>query len=154
METQQKTAGEHLKNWAAMSSFNASGRPIPWTIPLVDMANSSCLASEEKRTDIVVRTYDTLPFPLEDKIDPRGCFSALTTMPAGWAVRNWPTTCQDRRNYGILISYARRQEFSFPRTAVFFLGSEYFAAELVDSREYPIVGAALDMMSDKESANL
>jgi glutaminyl-peptide cyclotransferase len=98
--------------------------------------------------------YDTLPYPLMDRNNPRGVFVGANDNAGGVAIlmqlardiASLPT------DYGIDFLLLDGEEFLFSPQGRFFLGSEYFARQYVAKKpEYHYRwGVLLDMVGDAD----
>ncbi len=155
MEAQQKLLAEHFKKLGGEVEFQRFQTPHPLNKSPVAMANMIVHWSPEKTERILLCAhYDTLPFPLEDKIDPRGVFVGANDNAGGVALlmelaRDIPKI---GGKYGIDFLFLDGEEFMFTPKGRFFLGSEYFARQYVNKPpKYRYRwGVLLDMISDKD----
>ncbi len=155
MQEQQKLLAEHFKKLGGEVEFQRFQTPHPLDNTPVDMANIIVHWRPEKSERILLcADYDTLPFPLMDKNDPRGVFVGANDNAGGVALlmelaHDIPKI---DGKYGIDFLFLDGEEFMFVRDGRFFQGSEYFARNYVDKPpKYRYRwGILLDMISDKD----
>jgi glutaminyl-peptide cyclotransferase len=155
MEAQQKLLAEHFKKLGGEVEFQRFAVRHPLDNSQVPMANMIVHWRREKKQRILLCAhYDTLPFPLEDRSDPRGVFVGANDNAGGVALlmelaHDLPKIeCK----YGVDFLLLDGEEFMFSRDGRFFLGSEYFAREYVKNppRYRYRWGVLLDMIADKD----
>ncbi len=155
MKAQQKLLAEHFKKLGGEVEFQRFQTPHPLDNSPVNMANIIVHWHPEKSERILLcADYDTLPFPLMDKNNPRGVFVGANDNAGGVALlmelaHDIPKIdCK----YGIDFLFLDGEEFMFVPNGRFFLGSEYFARNYVDHPpKYRYRwGLLLDMISDKD----
>ena len=87
MQAQQKLLAEHFKKLGAAVEFQRFQTPHPLDNSPVDMANIIVHWKPEKNDRILLCAhYDTLPFPLMDKTNPRGVFVGANDDAGGVAL--------------------------------------------------------------------
>ncbi|MGD0654883.1 MAG: M28 family peptidase [Thermoguttaceae bacterium] len=155
MEAQQKLLAEHFKKLHGEVEFQRFRTPHPLDNSPVDMANIIVHWHPEKSERILLCAhYDTLPFPLMDKNNPRGVFVGANDNAGGVALLMELAHEMARIDgkYGIDFLFLDGEEFMFVPNGRFFLGSEYFAKNYVDKPpKYRYHwGVLLDMISDKD----
>jgi glutaminyl-peptide cyclotransferase len=96
--------------------------------------------------------YDTLPYPLMDRTNPRGKFVGANDNASGVAIlmqlaRDMPEL---KGKYGVDFLLLDGEEFIFDQTDRFFLGSEYFAREYAKKKPYYRWAVLLDMVGDSD----
>ncbi|MGA2062213.1 MAG: M28 family peptidase [Thermoguttaceae bacterium] len=155
MEAQQKLLAEHFKKLGGEVEFQRFQTPHPLDKTPVNMANIIVHWHPEKSQRILLCAhYDTLPFPLMDKSDPRGVFVGANDDAGGVALlmELAHDIAKIDGKYGIDFLFLDAEEFMFVPDGRFFLGSEYFARNYVDKPpKYRYRwGVLLDMISDKD----
>ncbi len=155
MEAQQKLLAEHFKKLGGDVEFQRFQVPHPLDNSPVPMANIIVHWRPELSERVLICAhYDTLPFPLLDRRDPRGVFLGANDNAGGVALlmelaRDIPNL--DGR-FGIDFLLLDGEEFIFSRQDRLFLGAEYFARQYVNQPpKYRYRWAVLlDMISDKD----
>lgn len=155
MEAQQKLLAEHFKKLGGEVEFQRFQVRHPSDNSLVPMANMIVHWRPDSDNRIVLCAhYDTLPFPLRDKRNPRGVFVGANDNAGGVALlmelaHDIP---KFDAKYGIDFLFLDGEEFLFSQDGRFFLGSEYFAREYVKNPpKYRYRwGVLLDMIGDKD----
>ena len=155
MEAQQKLLAEHFQKLGATVEFQRFRVPHPVNNSPVDMANIIVHWNPEKSERILLCAhYDTLPFPLMDKDNPRGVFVGANDNAGGVALlmELAHDIAKIDCKYGIDFLFLDGEEFMFVRDGRFFLGSEYFARNYADNppKHSYRWGLLLDMISDKD----
>ncbi|MGA2796353.1 MAG: M28 family peptidase [Thermoguttaceae bacterium] len=155
MEAQQKLLAEHFKKLGGEVEFQRFQTPHPLDNTPVNMANIIVHWHPEKTERILLCAhYDTLPFPLMDKSDPRGVFVGANDNAGGVALlmELAHDIAKIDGKYGIDFLFLDGEEFMFSPNGRFFLGSEYFARNYADKPpKYRYRwGVLLDMISDKD----
>jgi glutaminyl-peptide cyclotransferase len=155
MESQQKLLAEYFKKLGGQVEFQRFQVPHPLDNTPVSMANIIVHWRPEKTERILLCAhYDTLPFPLMDKNNPRGVFVGANDNAGGVALLMELAHDIARIDckYGIDFLLLDGEEFMFDPNGRFFLGSEYFAREYVDKppKYHYRWGVLLDMMSEKD----
>ena len=155
MAAQQKLLAEHFQKLGGQVEFQRFGVRHPQDGSVVPMANIMVHWHPQSTARILLCAhYDTLPFPLRDKENPRGTFVGANDNASGVAVlmelaRDIPAL---KTKYGIDFLLLDGEEFIFSERDRFFLGSEYFAREYVkDKPSYRYRwGVLLDMVGDAD----
>jgi len=155
MEAQQKLLAEHFKNLGGTVEFQRFKTPHPLDNSPVAMANIIVHWNPEKSERILLCAhYDTLPFPLMDKDNPRGVFVGANDNAGGVALlmELAHDIAKIDCKYGIDFVFFDGEEFMFAPNGRFFLGSEHFAKDYTDSppKYHYRWGVLLDMMSEKD----
>jgi len=159
MQAQQKLLSEYFQKLGGQVEFQRfrvrdprNGKPVP-------MANLWVRWNPQKTNRILLCThYDTLPFPMLDRKNPRGIFVGANDGASGVAVlmelgREMPTL---RCKYGVDFLFLDGEEYIFSERDRFFLGSEYFAREYAkeQAKRRPRYryrwGVLLDMIGDAD----
>ena len=155
MEAQQKLLAEHFRQLGGQVEFQRFGVPHPQTGKPVPMANMLARWHPERTERILLCAhYDTLPYPMLDRENPRGTFVGANDNASGVAVllelaRHIPSL---KTKYGVDVLLLDGEEFIFNPRGRFFLGSEYFARDYVQ-RKPPYRyrwGVLLDMIGDAD----
>ena len=103
--------------------------------------------------------YDTLPYPLKDRRNPKGRFVGANDGGSGTAIlmelATWMEKGQTAINpkFGVDFVFLDAEEFLFSRNGRFFVGSEFFASQYAakPQRGYKYVkGVLLDMVGDSD----
>ena len=111
---------------------------------------------ESKERILLCTHYDSLPFPLLDRRNPKGTFIGANDGGSGVAVlmELAHEMLRLRCSYGVDFVLFDAEEFIFSRNHPFFVGSEFFAREYVktkDDRPYKYRWAVLlDMIGDAD----
>jgi glutaminyl-peptide cyclotransferase len=96
--------------------------------------------------------YDTLPYPLMDRVHPRGTFVGGNDNASGVAILM--ELARDMKDFqpkrGIDFLLLDGEEFVFRRRDRFFLGSEYFAREYAKGKPRYRWAVLLDMVGDAD----
>jgi len=132
MEKQQKLLAEHFQKLGGQVEFQRfrardprNGRPVP-------MANIIIRWHPQSVERILLCAhYDTLPYPMLDRRNPRGVFVGANDNASGVAVlmelaHDMPDL---KCNYGVDFVLLDAEEYIFRKGDRMFLGSEYFARE-------------------------
>jgi glutaminyl-peptide cyclotransferase len=155
MAAQQKLLEEHFRKLGGEVEFQRFRIPHPIDGSPVPMANLIVHWHRERRQRILLCAhYDTLPFPMLDRQNPRGRFIGANDGASGVAVlmelaHDIPTI---KTEYGIDFVLFDGEEFIFSTRHRYFLGSEYFARRYVQDRppyRYRW-GVLLDMVGDAD----
>jgi len=155
MAKQQKLLADHfgkLGGEVRLQKFRyghpSDGSPVPMANLIVHWHPNS------KERILLCTHYDTLPFPMLDKQDPKGTFIGANDGGSGVAVlmelaHEMPTL---RLKYGVDFALFDAEEFIFHRSDRYFVGSEYFARAYVRDRPaYRYRWAVLlDMVGDAD----
>jgi Zn-dependent M28 family amino/carboxypeptidase len=155
MATQQKLLEDHFKKAGGQVEFQRFRVRHPHDDSVVDMANLLVHWHPESKERILLCShYDTLPFPLRDPANPRGIFVGANDNASGVAVLMELAQEIPRLSlrYGVDFVLFDGEEFIFAETDRFFLGSEYFARQLVDAPPAYRYrwGVLLDMIGSKD----
>jgi glutaminyl-peptide cyclotransferase len=155
MAEQQKLLAAHFQRLGGQVEFQRFRVRHPLDGSPVPMANILIRWHPERSQRILLCAhYDTLPYPMEDRVNPRGTFIGANDNASGVAVlmelaRDMAAL---ETNYGIDFLLLDGEEFRFRQQDRFFLGSEFFAREYVKSRppyKYRW-GVLLDMVGDAD----
>ena len=156
MAKQQKLLIDHFKKLGATVELQKFAVPDPRDGRLVPMANLIVRWNPEKKDRILLGThYDTLPFPMLDRHNPRGRFIGANDGGSGTALlmelgNEMPKL---KLKYGVDFVFFDAEEYIFSHRDRFFLGSEYFARAYRDAKNRPYRyrwGVLLDMIGDKD----
>jgi hypothetical protein len=155
MLRQQKYLEEHFTRLGAKVEYQRFRAPHPVDNSAVEMANMIIRwHPETKERVLLCAHYDTLPFPMLDKQNPRGRFVGAHDNASGVSVLmelgNEMATL--KLPYGVDFVMLDGEEFIFEQHHRFFLGSEYFARDYVKNppaHRYRW-GVLLDMIGDKD----
>jgi len=155
MVKQQELLAAHFQKLGGQVEFQRFRVPHPQDGSAVPMANLLVRWHPQSASRILLCAhYDTLPYPMEDKENPRGTFLGANDNASGVAVlmelaRDIPTL---KSKYGIDFLFLDGEEFIFSPNGRFFLGSEYFAREYVNDkpRYHYRWGVLLDMVGDAD----
>ncbi len=161
MAAQQKLLEEHftaLGGKVRRQEFRArhpqNGEPLPMTNLIVQWQ------PDRKRRILLCTHYDTLPFPMLDRENPRGVFVGANDGASGVALlmelgRQMPGILRDeQKRFGVDFVFFDGEEFIFDRRDPFFLGSTYFARAYA-AGNLPYAGryrwgVLLDMIGDAD----
>ena len=155
MEAQQKLLAAHFQKLGGEVEFQRFNATHPVDGSAVPMANLIVRWHPKSTERILLCThYDTLPFPLRDRRNPRGTFIGANDGTSGVAVLmelahempKLPT------KYGVDFVLLDGEEFIFSEQDRFFLGSEHFSrayAENPPPYRYRW-GVLLDMVGDAD----
>jgi hypothetical protein len=157
MERQQRMLTEHFRALGGEVHLQRFQMRHPVDRTPVRMANLIVQWHPDRTNRILLCAhYDTLPYPLEDPVDPRGVFVGANDGASGVAVlmelaHEIPALCVD---YGIDFVLFDAEEFIFfgDRRDRYFLGSEYFSRQYIEQPppyRYRW-GVLLDMVGDKD----
>jgi len=155
MEAQQKLLTEHFTKLGAKVRLQRFRARHPAGEPDVPMANLIVEWNPESQERILICThYDTLPFPMLDRVNPRGVFIGANDGGSGTALlmalgHDMPgLEC----HYGVDFAFFDGEEFIFDTSDPFFLGAEFFATTY--AKEPPPYryrwGVLLDMIGDAD----
>jgi glutaminyl-peptide cyclotransferase len=155
MAAQQKLLVEHFKKLGGEVEFQRFQVPNPLDNSPVAMANIIVHWRPEKSQRILLCAhYDTLPFPLMDRNNPRGVFIGANDNAGGVALLMELANDMSKIKceYGVDFLLLDGEEFLFSMDGRFFLGSEYFAREYVNKppKYHYRWGVLLDMISGKD----
>lgn len=136
MESQQKLLAAHFQKLGAEVEFQRFSARHPVDASDVPMANLVVRWHPQKTARILLCThYDTLPFPMLDRGNPRGTFVGANDGGSGVAVfmelaHQMPELpCK----YGVDFVLFDGEEFVFGQRDQYFLGAEHFARTYVES---------------------
>ncbi|MBN2021553.1 MAG: M28 family peptidase [Pirellulales bacterium] len=130
MAAQRKLLKEHFEKLGATVEPQSFTAPDPLTGGPVPMANLIVHWKPERPDRILLCAhYDTLPFPMLDRYNPRGLFVGANDGASGVALlmELGNEMAQLECRYGIDFVFFDGEEYIFRETDRFFLGSEYFA---------------------------
>jgi glutaminyl-peptide cyclotransferase len=155
MQAAQKLLEEHFRKLGGQVEFQRFLAPHPLESSSVPMANLIVRWHPEKTQRVLLCThYDTLPYPMLDKRDPRGTFIGANDGTSGVAVlmelaHEMPELpCK----FGVDFVLFDGEEFIFSQEHPFFLGSGHFARQY--SENPPAYhyrwGVLLDMIGDAD----
>lgn len=155
MEKQQKLLAAHFEKFGGQVEFQRFRVRHPQDGSWVSMANIIVHWHPKSAKRILLCAhYDTLPYPMKDRENPRGTFVGANDNASGVAVlmelaREMPAL---ETHYGIDFVLFDGEEFRFVPRDRFFLGSEYFAREYVRSKPSHKYrwGVLLDMVGDAD----
>jgi glutaminyl-peptide cyclotransferase len=155
MEAQRKLLTEHFTSLGAQVRRQEFRVKHPLDGTEVALANLIVQWHPESKQRILLCThYDTLPFPLRDRRNPRGLFVGANDGGSGVALLM--ELGHDMRGlelgYGVDFVFLDGEEFVFVPDGRYFLGSEYFArryAEDPPGYRYRW-GVLLDMIGDAD----
>ncbi len=155
MEAQQKLLTEHFTKLGAKVRLQRFRARHPAGEPDVPMANLIVEWRPESKERILLCThYDTLPFPMLDRKNPRGVFVGANDGGSGVALlmalgHDMPGLAAQ---YGVDFVFFDGEEFIFSHNDPYFLGSEFFATSY--AKEPPPHryrwGVLLDMIGDAD----
>ena len=155
MTRQQELLTEHFEKLGAevrLQKFTGrdprDGRPVP-------MANLIVQWLPKKKDRVVLCAhYDTLPYPMLDRRNPRGTFLGANDGGSGVALLMELGNQMSKLNlkYGVDFVFFDAEEYIFAEHHPFFLGSEHFAREYRNQpRDYQYRwGVLVDMIGDKQ----
>jgi len=135
MEAQQKMLVDHFTKLGAKVRLQRFRARHPAGHGDVSMANLIVEWHPESRERILLCThYDTLPFPMLDRVNPRGRFVGANDGGSGTALlmalgHDMPTL---ECHYGVDFVFFDGEEFIFSPHDPYFLGSEFFATMYVE----------------------
>jgi glutaminyl-peptide cyclotransferase len=130
MEAQQKLLIEHFTKLGAKAELQRFRALHPGDGSQVPMANLIVQWHPQSKERILICThYDTLPYPMMDRVNPRGVFvgandggsGVALLMALGHDIPKMPL------NFGVDFIFFDGEEFIFQTTDTYFLGSEFFA---------------------------
>jgi len=155
MAAQQKLLKEYFEKLGATVEFQAFAAPDPRNGQPVAMANLLVHWKPEKPERILFCAhYDTLPFPMLDRRNPRGVFLGANDGASGVALLMQLGKEMESLagTYGVDFVFFDAEEYVFSESDRFFLGSEYFArAYRTNPPPYRYVCAILlDMIGDAD----
>ncbi len=155
MAQQQKLLVAHFQKLGGVVELQRFRVRHPLDRSWVPMANLIVRWHPQSTRRILLCThYDTLPFPMLDPVNKRGRFVGANDGGSGVALlmelAHEMRTLQS--NYGVDFVLFDGEEFIFDPRGRYFLGSEYFARQYVQTRppyRYRW-GVLLDMIGDKD----
>ncbi|MBN1394479.1 MAG: M28 family peptidase [Pirellulales bacterium] len=155
MARQQQLLTDHFQKLGAEVELQKFSAPDPRDGQLVPMANLIVRWRPEKKERILLCAhYDTLPFPMLDRRNPRGRFIGANDGGSGVALLMELGNEMPKLDlkYGVDFVFFDAEEYIFSHRDRFFLGSEFFAR---DYRENPPKfryrwGVLLDMIGDRD----
>ncbi len=154
MAAQQKFLEEHFRRLGFTVEYQRFRVHHPLDGSEVAMANMIFRWHPERKQRILLCAhYDTLPFPLLDKDNPKGRFVGANDNASGVAVlmELARTIPQLTSRYGFDLVMLDGEEFVFHPDGRYFIGSEYFARQYAKQKEYQYRwGILLDMVGDKD----
>ncbi len=156
MDAQQKMLIEHFTKLGAEVRLQPFRGRHPQDGSSVPMANLIVQWHPKSKERILVCThYDTLPYPVLDRKDPRGVFLGANDGGSGTALLMalGHDMSALKTKYGVDFVFFDGEEFVFdPNTDRYFLGSEHFAEQYVqDPPAYRYRwGVLLDMIGDAD----
>ncbi|MGQ9762085.1 MAG: M28 family peptidase [Thermogutta sp.] len=137
MTAQQELLAEHFQRLGAEVSLQRFTGVDPRNRAPVNMANFRARFFPEREERILLCAhYDTLPFPLRDRINPRGRFVGANDGGSGVALLMELAHHLDKvpEELGIDIVFFDAEEFIFSEWDPYFQGSEFFARDYVETR--------------------
>lgn len=155
MKAQQKLLTDHFTKLGGKVRLQQFGYHHPLDNSVVPMANLIVEWHPQRKRRILLCThYDTLPFPMLDRDNPRGTFigandggsGVALLMELGNHIKDLPG------EYGVDFVFFDAEEFLFDPNGRFFVGSEWFARDYHDNppqHKYRW-GVLLDMIGDKQ----
>lgn len=155
MAAQQKLLSEHFQKLGGQVEFQRFRVRHPQDGSAVPMANLIVRWNPRAKDRILLCAhYDTLPFPMRDRENPRGVFIGANDGASGVAIlmelAHDMATLDTK--LGVDFVMLDGEEFRFSDSDRFFLGSEYFSREYVKtkSRQRYRWGVLLDMVGDAD----
>lgn len=155
MDAQRKLLIEHFQRLGAEVEMQPFTSPDPRDGRPVAMANLIFHWKPKQAQRILLCAhYDTLPFPMLDREDPRGRFVGANDGGSGVALlmELGNDMAEIRCKYGVDFVFFDAEEYIFRRQDRFFLGSEHFAKQYRDQPgDYRYRWAVLlDMIGDAD----
>jgi hypothetical protein len=154
MAAQQKLLVEHFRKLGGKVEFQRFQVHHPRNDSLVPMVNILVRWNPQAADRILLCAhYDTLPYPLMDRVNTRGVFVGANDNASGVAIlmelaRDMPKL---KMKYGVDFLLLDGEEFVFDaRTDPFFIGAEYFAHDYAKKKPYYRWGVLLDMVGDSD----
>lgn len=153
MRTQQKMLVEHFQKLGGQVVFQRFRIRHPEDRSLVPMVNILVRWNPKTTNRILLCAhYDTLPYPLRDRMNPRGTFVGANDNASGVAIlmqlaHDMPEL---KSNYGVDFLLIDGEEFVFDRQDRMFIGSEYFAGEFAKKKFRYRWAVLLDMVGDSD----
>jgi len=155
MVAQQNLLTDHFRKLGAEVELQQFNYPHPQNGNPVAIGNLIVRWHPRTQDRILLCThYDTLPFPLRDRQDPRGVFVGANDGGSGTALlmELGHSMAQFQSRYGVDFVFFDAEEFMFVENGRFFVGSEHFARRYVQERPpYRYRWAVLlDMVGDAD----
>ena len=170
MARQQEYIINHFKQFDCTVERQRFNYPHPITKEKTLGCNIIVRWRPERTERILLCThYDTLPFPMMDKKDPKGRFVGANDGGSGTALlmelARWinegqkdsaittPGAYAINPKYGVDFVFLDAEEFLFSRNGRYFVGSEFFSIQYANNpnRGYRYVkGVLLDMVADSD----
>jgi len=155
MEAQQKLLVEHFSKLGGKVLLQRFEVPHPRDGSRVPMANLIVQWHPESKDRVLVCThYDTLPYPMLDRRDPRGVFLGANDGASGVAIlmelaHDVPKL---ETKYGVDFALFDGEDFVFHPDGVYCLGSKHFAESYAADRPAYRYrwGVLLDMVGDAD----
>jgi len=155
MALQQKILAEHYQSLGGKVEFQRFDAVHPQDGSPVPMANIIVRWHPESTERVLLCAhYDTLPFPLLDRRNPRGTFVGANDNASGVALlmelaRHIPKL---KSRYGVDFALFDGEEYIFDRNDPFFIGSEHFARDYAKNKPpyHYRWGVLLDMIGDAD----
>jgi len=149
MRAQQKLLIDHFRKFGGQVGLQRFRARHPVNDSWVSMTNI-LVRWNPKSTDriLLCAHYDTLPYPLMDRVNPRGTFVGANDNASGVAIlmqlaRDMPKL---KTKCGVDFLLLDGEEFIFDQSDRFFLGSEYFAREYAKKKPCYRWAVLLDMV--------
>ncbi len=145
--------GQKVELQKFSGKYPADGPDVNLIGTMVPMANIIVHIDGESKTRVLLcGHYDTLPFPLHDTIDRKGVFVGANDNAGGVAIlmELGRQLAAKKPPVGVDLVFFDGEEMIFSEDDPFFLGSEFFARELVKHpppQPYRY-GVLLDMVSN------
>jgi glutaminyl-peptide cyclotransferase len=149
MKAEQKLLFEHFRKLGGQVEVQRFRVRHPHNDSLVPMTNIIVRWNPKSQDRLLLCAhYDTLPYPLMDRIDPRGTFVGANDNASGVAIlmqlaHDMPKL---KTKHGVDFLLLDGEEFIFEQGDRFFLGSEYFAREYAKKKPHYRWGVLLDMV--------
>jgi len=137
MKAQQELLVAHFQQLGAEVSLQSFTGVDPRNRTPVPMANFVARFFPERTERILLCAhYDTLPYPLRDRVNPRGRFVGANDGASGVALLMELAHRLDRipEGLGVDIVFFDGEEFIFSEWDPYFQGSEFFAHSYLESR--------------------
>jgi glutaminyl-peptide cyclotransferase len=155
MAAQQKLLSEHFEKLGGKVELQKFNARHPQDGSAVPMANMIVRWHPEKSERILLCAhYDTLPYPMRDRQNPRGTFVGANDGASGVALlmEMAHDMAEFDGKYGVDFVLFDGEEFIFKPKGRFFLGSRYFAQQYRKDRSAARYrwGVLLDMVGDAD----
>ncbi|MEN6557773.1 MAG: M28 family peptidase [Thermoguttaceae bacterium] len=155
MAKQQQLLITHFRKLGAQIAYQKFRVRHPVDGSWVPMTNILVRWRPQSPTRVLLCAhYDTLPFPMEDRENPRGVFVGANDNASGVAVlmELGRHLAAQKSGVGVDFVFLDGEEFRFRDGDRFFLGSEYFARAYLKNKPQPPYrwGVLLDMVGDKD----